>query len=110
MQTGLCVFAGPAEAAAIGNLSAQLIADREFSNQWEIRDMVSRSISIGEYHAPIGTRSGMRRSQDSKAYCRNMFMMNLLNTRSGTAAEGVRTHTYRFETALYTEPAIRSGI
>jgi rhamnulokinase len=48
-RTGLTVYAGPAEAAAIGNIVTQMIADGEFSGMDEARACVADSFAIGRY-------------------------------------------------------------
>ena len=45
-QTGRTVYAGPAEATAIGNLLAQMLRDGVFSDLWEARAAVARSFEI----------------------------------------------------------------
>jgi len=46
--TGRCVYAGPTEATAIGNLSAQMIADGEISDIWQARNCIFESFEIKE--------------------------------------------------------------
>lgn len=46
--TGRCVYAGPTEATAIGNLSAQMIASGELSDLWEARNCIYESFEIRE--------------------------------------------------------------
>jgi rhamnulokinase len=48
-RTGMTVYAGPAEAAAIGNIVTQMIADGEFSGMDEARACVADSFAIGRY-------------------------------------------------------------
>jgi len=45
--TGLRVLAGPSEATAVGNLSAQMIAGGEFANLLEARRAISDSFEPG---------------------------------------------------------------
>lgn len=46
--TGRRVYAGPTEATAIGNLSAQMIASGELSDLWEARNCIYESFEIRE--------------------------------------------------------------
>jgi len=47
--TGLPVIAGPAEAAAVGNLLVQALALRHIASLREIRDIVRLSFAVGRY-------------------------------------------------------------
>ncbi|MBQ8625718.1 MAG: rhamnulokinase, partial [Agathobacter sp.] len=47
--TGRTVYAGPTEATAIGNLSAQMIAEGEFKGLMDARDCIYKSFDIKEY-------------------------------------------------------------
>ena len=44
--TGLPVYAGPTEATAIGNLSAQMIANGELKDLWDARSCIYDSFEI----------------------------------------------------------------
>lgn len=46
---GRRVFAGPAEATAIGNLAVQLIAKREVKDIWEARKLIAASFPVAVY-------------------------------------------------------------
>lgn len=48
-RTGLKVFAGPVEGAAIGNLAVQMISAGEFRDLKQARDCVAKSFEIKEY-------------------------------------------------------------
>lgn len=50
-ETGKTVYAGPAEATAIGNLLAQMLAAEEFSSLAEARGCVEQSFSVKQYPA-----------------------------------------------------------
>jgi len=47
--TGLPVYAGPTEATAIGNLSAQMIAHGELKDLWDARNCIYDSFEIKVY-------------------------------------------------------------
>ena len=47
--TGLPVYAGPTEATAIGNLSAQMIANGELKDLWDARNCIFDSFEIKVY-------------------------------------------------------------
>lgn len=47
--TGLTVYAGPTEATAIGNLSAQMIANGELKDLWDARSCIYDSFEIKVY-------------------------------------------------------------
>ena len=47
--TGLPVYAGPKEATAIGNLSAQMIAGGELGDLWDARNCIYKSFAIKSY-------------------------------------------------------------
>ena len=49
--TGRSVYAGPTEATAIGNLSAQMIAAGELSDLWTARNCIYESFEIREEKA-----------------------------------------------------------
>lgn len=49
METGLKVYAGPTEATAIGNLSAQMIAAGELKNLLDARNKVFASFEVAKY-------------------------------------------------------------
>jgi len=49
LTTGKTVYAGPTEATAIGNLSAQMIAAGELSNLLDARNRIYESFSIKIY-------------------------------------------------------------
>ncbi|MFU1792240.1 rhamnulokinase [Paenibacillus azoreducens] len=46
---GVTVYAGPAEATAVGNLSVQMITEREIKDVDQARDLVRNSFDIKEY-------------------------------------------------------------
>jgi len=48
-ETGLPVYAGPTEATAIGNLSAQMIANGELKDLWDARSCIYDSFEIKVY-------------------------------------------------------------
>jgi len=48
-QTGRSVFAGPVEATAIGNLSAQMLTAGEFTSLQEVRNCIYDSFEIRKY-------------------------------------------------------------
>ncbi len=48
-RTGRTVYAGPAEASAIGNLLAQMLSAGEFKSLKQAREAVYRSFSVKEY-------------------------------------------------------------
>lgn len=48
-ETGLPVYAGPTEATAIGNLSAQMIAGGELKDLWDARSCIYDSFEIKVY-------------------------------------------------------------
>ncbi len=50
-ETGVTVYAGPTEATAIGNLSAQMIAGGEFADLFEVRACIAESFDIQTYEA-----------------------------------------------------------
>ena len=50
-ETGVSVYAGPTEATAIGNLSAQMIAGGEYKDLFEVRACISESFEIRKYEA-----------------------------------------------------------
>ena len=47
--TRLPVYAGPTEATAIGNLSAQMIAEGELTSLWDARKCIYNSFDIKVY-------------------------------------------------------------
>ena len=49
--TGVTVYAGPTEATAIGNLTAQMIADGVVKDLWGARECVFNSFPIAKYDA-----------------------------------------------------------
>lgn len=50
-ETGVSVYAGPTEATAIGNLSAQMIAGGEYKDLFEVRACIAESFDIQKYEA-----------------------------------------------------------
>lgn len=50
-ETGKMVYAGPAEATAIGNLLAQMLAAKEFTSLAEARGCVEKSFAVKPYPA-----------------------------------------------------------
>lgn len=48
--TGKTVYAGPGEATAIGNITAQMLANKEFASKEEAREVIHRSFDIKVYH------------------------------------------------------------
>lgn len=50
-ETGVSVYAGPTEATAIGNLSAQMIAGGEYKDLFEVRTCIAESFDIQKYEA-----------------------------------------------------------
>ena len=51
LATGKCVYAGPTEATAIGNLSAQIIAKGELIGLQEARNCIYDSFEIKRYES-----------------------------------------------------------
>ena len=48
-QTGCEIYAGPAEATAIGNLAVQMLANKEFKDLKDARKCISESFEIKKY-------------------------------------------------------------
>jgi len=66
--TGRRVLAGPAEAAALGNIAIQILATREASSLEEVRAIVGRSFPI-EVFEPIDTDKWEQHFQRFEQYC-----------------------------------------
>ena len=49
--TGRTVYAGPAEATAIGNLAAQMIKGGEYASLADARESIFRTFEIKTYHS-----------------------------------------------------------
>jgi rhamnulokinase len=50
-STGKTVYAGPGEATAIGNITAQMLANKEFTSKSEARDVIHQSFDIKVFNA-----------------------------------------------------------
>jgi rhamnulokinase len=66
--SGRTVFAGPAEATAIGNIAIQILATREASSLQEVRGIVDRSFPT-EIFEPMETDQWDHHFQRFEQYC-----------------------------------------
>ncbi len=66
--TGRRVLAGPAEAAALGNIAIQILTTREASSLEEVRAIVDRSFPVDVFE-PLETDKWEHHSQRFKQYC-----------------------------------------
>jgi rhamnulokinase len=66
--TGKRVLAGPAEAAALGNIAIQILATREASSPGEVRAIVDRSFPT-EVFEPVDTDKWEQHFQRFEQYC-----------------------------------------
>jgi rhamnulokinase len=70
--TGKRVLAGPAEAAALGNIAVQILATREASSLGEVRAIVERSFPT-EVLEPVDTDKWERHFQRFEQYCETTY-------------------------------------
>ncbi|MFA9466322.1 MAG: rhamnulokinase [Velocimicrobium sp.] len=67
-QTRRCVYAGPTEATAIGNLSAQMIADNALKDLQDARVCIFNSFEIKEYKSNKECKPGKYNMKNKEDY------------------------------------------
>jgi rhamnulokinase len=70
--TGRRVLAGPAEAAALGNIALQILATGEASTLQEVRGIVDRSFPT-EIFEPVETDQWERHTERFEQYCETIY-------------------------------------
>lgn len=70
--TGRRVLAGPAEAAALGNVAIQILANGEASSLQEVRSIVDRSFAT-EIFEPVHSDKWERQAQRFEQYCEMIY-------------------------------------
>src|SRR5207237_307285 len=70
--TGKRVFAGPAEATALGNIAIQILATGAASSLQEVRAIVDRSFST-EIFEPLKTDKWERQAERFEQYCEIIY-------------------------------------
>ncbi len=70
--TGRPVFAGPAEATALGNIAIQILATGEASSLQEVRAIVDRSFPT-EIFDPVETDKWEQQSERFEQYCEMIY-------------------------------------
>jgi rhamnulokinase len=72
--TGRRVLAGPAEAAALGNIAVQILATKDASSLQEVRAIVDRSFPA-EVFEPLETDKWDQHAERFQQYCGSIYTL-----------------------------------